>query len=99
MVRDKYPIPSAITIYSLSHLDDLSCDLVAEHPRGFFDTIPFHDITATDATGQHFHQQFTRTHTWSWNLLQPHILVVIIHGYAHNLSGQKSYEFGVQGSE
>jgi hypothetical protein len=53
MMRDEDPIADLIFFYPFPYLDNLSCDLMAEHPGCLFDSIPFHDITATNPTGQH----------------------------------------------
>src|SRR4030065_187601 len=99
MMGDKDPISDVIIFPPLPHLNNFSCDLMAKNTGRFFDSIPFHDITATDAAGQNLNQQFTRANGWSWHLLQPHFPVVVIHRHSHGLSGQKSFEFGVRSSE
>jgi hypothetical protein len=45
------PIPNVIISHILSNLHDFSCDLMAKYSGCFFDSIPLHDITATDPTG------------------------------------------------
>jgi hypothetical protein len=61
MMGDKDPITNLITIYAASDLNNLPPCLMTEHPGSFLNPIPLHDIATADATGQHFHQKFTRT--------------------------------------
>jgi hypothetical protein len=85
MVRHKDLITPFVTIHPLTNLNNLSCYLMTQHPGSLLDPIPFHDIAPTDTTGQHLDQQFAWPDLWGWNFLQPHILIVIIHGDAHRV--------------
>jgi hypothetical protein len=64
VVGDEDPIPDFVTLNAISYFDDLSRNLVSQHQGSFFNAIPFHYITATDATGKYFHQYLARTDLW-----------------------------------
>jgi hypothetical protein len=56
MVGNENPVTHLKPFHPLSHRNNFSCDLMAEDSGGFLDSVPFHDITAADAAGHHFHQ-------------------------------------------
>ena len=56
MVGDKDPITDFISFYLFTDLNNLSCNLMTEHPGSLLNPIPFHDITAANATGQYLDQ-------------------------------------------
>jgi hypothetical protein len=53
MMGNKDPITNFVAIHPTAHLNNLSCNLMAEDTGSFFDPIPFHDIATADAAGQH----------------------------------------------
>jgi len=53
MMGDEDPIAHSVTLHTLPDLNDLTRGLVAQHPRGIFDAVPFERITATNTTCYH----------------------------------------------
>ena len=72
-----------ITLHPISHSHNLAGDLMAQHQRCLVDAIPFHHIAAADAAGMHLYQQLAGADLGRGHLLQPHIIVVVVHCYAH----------------
>ena len=64
---------------------DLAGDLVSEHQRRLLPPVPFHDVGAADAAGLDPEQQLARTRLGHRQLLQPNVIVAVIHGDAHGL--------------
>jgi hypothetical protein len=56
MVGNEDTITHLVLIHPFTNLNDLSCDLMTEHPRSFLNPIPFHDIATADTTSYHLDQ-------------------------------------------
>jgi hypothetical protein len=56
MVGDKDPVTNLVLIHPITNLNNLSCNLVAEHTGSFLDPVPFHDIAAANTTRPHLDQ-------------------------------------------
>ena len=83
MMGDKNPLTNVITLYALSDLNNLSCDLMTEHQRGLFNAVPFHDVAAADATGLDLDQELAGADVRLRYLFKAHVMVVVVHCYAH----------------
>jgi hypothetical protein len=68
----------------LTDFDNFARNLVPQYQRGFLDTVPFQDITAANSACLHTHQDLTRPDFWDWQIFDPDVIVVIVHGYAHS---------------
>jgi hypothetical protein len=56
MVGDKDPVTGFVAIHPFADLNDLPGNLMTEHPWGFLNPVPFHDIAAANATCQYLDQ-------------------------------------------
>ncbi|MBA7681354.1 hypothetical protein ES703_89692 [subsurface metagenome] len=56
MVGCRDPLPLFVALHSIPHLDNLTGNLMTQHQGCTVKAIPFHDIAATDATGEDTHQ-------------------------------------------
>jgi hypothetical protein len=56
MMGDKDSVTNLVLIHPITNLNNLSCNLVAEHTGGFLDPVPFHHIATADTTRPHLDQ-------------------------------------------
>jgi hypothetical protein len=75
-----------ILLHALSDGDNHPGDLVTQNERGFMPAIPFQQVSAADTAGFHPHQHLAGANVRHRHLLQPHILISVIHSYAHEFS-------------
>jgi hypothetical protein len=83
VVGDKDPIPHIVLLYVLPCLSYGTCDLMTQNQGSPGKTVPFHDVTAADATCFYLYQQFVRSYGRDRHLLQAYIIVIIVYGSTH----------------
>jgi hypothetical protein len=86
------PIPHLEILHPFTGLHNLTGYLMAQYEWSFFFPVPFHHIAATDTTGLHSHDHFARTTNRSRHFLYTNVVVVVIHGYAHESNPQKKVQ-------
>ncbi len=69
--------------HALTHFNHFSCCLMSQDQRNLVPPVPLHNITSTYATRLDLHKQFARTYLRYGHLLKAHVLVAVIHQYAH----------------
>ena len=94
MVGERHPLARLEPAYILAHLDDFAGDLVAQHLRASPTAVPLHDVAAADARCLDADQQLPRADLGKRQLLQPDVVIVVVHGHAHGPSsacGRRKY--------
>ena len=83
VMGDEHPVSYLVVLHLCSDLNDITCDLMAKHPRRLFDAVPFHDVTAADSACDDFNEQLLVTNGRDRLLLDADVIVVIVHGDFH----------------
>jgi len=79
MMRNKYPIAFLPARNVSTDFNYLPGYFMPEHKGGFRNPIPFKHVTTADPTRPHLDKKFIRPYARYIHLLDPDILVVIIH--------------------
>jgi hypothetical protein len=85
MMGGTNPVTFLVLLYIPPDGSNYTCNFMAQDQRCFVKAVPLQQIGATDAAGLHPHQYLAGADLWHRHLLQPHILIVVIHSYAHEI--------------
>jgi hypothetical protein len=85
------PVPLFKLLNPVPHLNNLTGDLMPQHQRCSGKTVPLHYIAATYSAGPNLHQKLARVDFGDGHLLQPNIVVVIIHSNTHSAYPPKAF--------
>jgi len=83
MVGDEDPVALAVGSDPGADRDDGPGYFVSQHQGGLPDPVPLHDVAAADPAGHYLDQHLTGADGRNGQLLDPDIIVAIIHGDAH----------------
>jgi hypothetical protein len=84
MMGGGHPVPDPIFFDLPAYGHNLPGDLMPKNQRGLVYPVPFDDITAADPAGFYSDQHFFGPDGWFGHLLNSYVLIIVIHGHAHD---------------
>src|SRR5574340_124651 len=86
MMGHKYPVTDFIILNTFACLYNLSCNLMSQNPRSFFNSVPFHNIASADAARHDLNKKLALPCLWNRHLFNPYVIILLIHRNAHKNS-------------
>src|SRR3989338_9110290 len=83
MVGFKSPVSLFISFNTFSDFNNLTCYLMSQYNRGFFDAIPLHYITAADTACNNLYKKFSVTYLWNGSFFKSDIFIIMINCNSH----------------